>query len=137
MPDCLFCRIVNKEIPADFVYEDDTCVVFADIAPVSLGHLLVVPRAHHENLLDTPDETLAHLAVVVKKVAAAAVEATGADGFNLGANTGAAAGQIVMHTHLHVMPRHAGDGLVHWPKRDVTMEQVKETAAAVRERLAS
>jgi diadenosine tetraphosphate (Ap4A) HIT family hydrolase len=68
---------------------------------------------------------------VVRKVGHAALSATGADAFNVGINCGVAAGQVVMHTHVHVMPRRANDGLVHWPKRQVTKDEMDQTAVSM------
>jgi histidine triad (HIT) family protein len=136
MNDCVFCRIVAGEIPALKVYEDETLVAFLDITPVNLGHTLIVPREHYENLLATPDAVLAAMANAVKKVAKAAMAVEDAPAFNLGVNTGPAAGQVVMHTHFHVMPRLPDDGLEHWPKREVTPEQMEGAVARMRAALA-
>lgn len=136
MIDCIFCKIIKGDIPALKVYEDSKVIAFLDITPISVGHTLVVPKAHYPDLSATADEVLGPLFAAVKKVAKAAVEATGAHGFNVGVNTGPAAGQVVMHTHVHVMPRTQGDGLTHWPKRAVTEEQMAATAEAMSRRLA-
>jgi histidine triad (HIT) family protein len=135
MSDCLFCKIIAGQIPALKVFEDDFAVAFLDIQPVSLGHTLVVPKAHHQDLTETPDEALGRLFGLVKKVAAAAVRATGAEAFNVGVNTGSAAGQVIMHTHVHVMPRAAGDGLKHWPKKPVAEADMKAAAENIRKLL--
>lgn len=137
MSDCIFCRIIAGEIPCDKLYEDETTMAFVDITPVNLGHALVVPKSHHDNLLVTPDESCADIMRTVRRVAKATLAVTGAQAFNLGVNTGAEAGQVVMHTHFHVMPRHAGDGLTHWPKKTLTREEMAETAAKVRAELTS
>ena len=136
MTDCIFCKIVKGEIPALKVYEDASVLAFLDITPISLGHTLVVPKAHYRDLTELPDDVLGPLFSAVKKVAKAAVEATGADAFNTGINTGPEAGQVVMHMHVHVMPRTQGDGLQHWPKRSVTREEMQRTADAMRAKLA-
>jgi histidine triad (HIT) family protein len=86
-----------------------------DIRPVSKGHALLIPKKHAADLLDTDDESLGELIVRVKRVAAAIMSATGAAGFNLGVNTKPAAGQVVFHTHFHIIPRFANDGLKMWP----------------------
>ena len=135
MSSCIFCKIVAGEIPCLKVYEDERLLAFLDIQPVNLGHTLIIPKEHFENFLVTPDEVVAAIAKAVKPVAQAAMAVTGAPGFNIGVNTGTVAGQIVMHTHLHVMPRLDGDGLTHWPKKAVDDEEMKETAAAMRAQL--
>ncbi len=131
MPDCIFCKIIRGDAPALIVYEDDAAMAFLDITPVNVGHTLVVPKAHYENFAETADDALAKLFPLVKRVAKAAAAATGAHGFNVGINTGHAAGQVVMHTHIHVMPRFDGDGLVHWPKRHLTDDQMQDAATKI------
>ncbi|MEY4745020.1 MAG: hypothetical protein RL272_965 [Candidatus Parcubacteria bacterium] len=131
MNDCLFCKIVKGDIPALKVYEDDTVLAFLDIAPVNVGHTLIVPKAHFENCASTPDDAMAAVMRAAKLVGAAALKVTGAHGYNVGINCGAAAGQIVMHTHVHVMPRFEGDGLRHWPKKAVPQEEMENAARGI------
>lgn len=114
MTDCLFCKIVAGEIPAEKVYEDDTVFAFLDIHPVNVGHTLVIPKSHSTNLYDIPDETLAHMMVIVKKLSIAVKEAVSADGINIEMNNDPIAGQLIFHTHLHIVPRFQGDGFTHW-----------------------
>ena len=109
-PDCLFCRIVAGEIPADVVAQTGTAVAFRDLNPQAPTHALVVPRSHHADaaaLADAEPETVAELVRVARDVAAA----DGLDEYRLVFNTGAAAGQTVFHTHLHVL---AGRAMT-WP----------------------
>lgn len=131
MTDCVFCKIIRGEIPSLKVYEDDRVFAFLDIQPVNVGHTLVVPKAHAENCLATADDDMAAIMRVVRRIGDAALRATGAQGFNVGINCGEAAGQVVMHTHVHVMPRFEGDGLQHWPKREVTKEQSAKAASDI------
>lgn len=126
MSDCLFCKIVRGEIPSMRVYEDEYAIAFLDINPVNVGHTLVVPKAHHQDVAAMPEADAARLFAAAHKVANAAPRAVGASAFNIGVNTGAAAGQIVMHAHVHVMPRFEGDGLVHWPKKHLTEEEMRD-----------
>ena len=112
--DCLFCRIVAGEIPAARVFEDDEVVAFLDLHPVNYGHTLVIPRAHHATLADLPDALAVAVARHVPRLARAIVAATGAPGYNLVVNNGAAAGQTVHHVHWHLIPRHEADA-VRWP----------------------
>ncbi len=135
MSDCLFCRIIKGEIPALKVYEDAEVFAFLDIAPTNIGHPLVVPQAHHENCAVTPDATMATTMAAAKRVADAALAATGAGAYNIGINCGEVAGQVIMHTHVHVIPRFAGDGLTHWPKREVTKDEMEKIAADIRAKL--
>jgi histidine triad (HIT) family protein len=105
---CLFCKIVAKEIPAEIVFENDHVLAFLDIGPVSEGHTLVVPKVHAENLSQGTEEESRELMAAVHMLAPKIMKAIGADGYNLGMNHGTAAGQDVMHTHLHIMPRKTG-----------------------------
>jgi histidine triad (HIT) family protein len=130
--DCIFCKIIAGKVPADKVYENDKIFALLDIAPVNKGHTLVVPRAHHADLLETPDDVLSDMITRTKKIAAAVVKAVNADGFNIGVNTKPAAGQVVFHTHLHIIPRFSGDGLKHWPKIKQTPEEMKKVADSIR-----
>src|SRR3989338_8261245 len=117
--DCIFCKIVKGEIPSALIYEDDKTVSFLDIAPANKGHALVVTKEHYETLLDIPDGTLGHLVNVAKKIARAMYSALGNEGFNLIMNNKSAAGQVVPHAHVHIIPRFSGDGVrFSWrPKR--------------------
>ncbi|MBW3002393.1 HIT family protein [Candidatus Woesearchaeota archaeon] len=135
MEDCIFCKIVKGEIPCQKVYEDDKILAFLDIMPVHKGHTLVIPKEHHTDILDMPDDTLAELAKVAKKVSKAVKEATKADGFNIGQNNGAAAGQAVFHFHLHVIPRFNNDGLKTWPHGKLPDEEMNAIHQAIKNSL--
>jgi len=116
--DCIFCKIIKGELPSYKIYEDDKILAFLDINPINKGHALVVPKEHYENTLETPDELLAHMAVVVKKISKAVMATTGAQACNIGINNGAESGQIVFHTHWHIMPRFKDDGYELWKGKD-------------------
>ena len=136
MSDCIFCKIVSKEIPSEVIYEDDKILAFLDISPVNKGHSLVIPKKHYENSLETPEEILKELIVVVKKVALAIKKVTGAEGINFGVNNGAAAGQMIFHTHMHVIPRFKSDGLKLWGSGEYENEQeAKQFAEKIKEKL--
>lgn len=115
--DCIFCKIIRNEIPSSKIVEDDKLITFLDINPVNKGHVLVVPKEHLETLLDISDNLMKEMMVAAKKVAKSMRKALKADGINLGMNNFPAAGQVVMHAHLHVIPRFENDGLVHWPSK--------------------
>jgi histidine triad (HIT) family protein len=110
--NCLFCRIVTGEVPAQRVYEDERTVAFMDINPTSRGHVLVVPRAHAADLLDIDVEDMAACMSTAKHIAGWQRFRLKADGVNLLQSTGRAASQVVFHFHLHVIPRYDGDGMV-------------------------
>ncbi|MDR1992417.1 MAG: HIT family protein [Nitrososphaerota archaeon] len=110
--DCVFCGIIQKKLPASFVYEDDWVVVFLSNQPVNVGHALVVPKAHYENIYELPEFELAYLARVVKRVAHALRDVMGAEGIRIVQNNGSAAGQVVFHFHVHVIPLKLHEGFV-------------------------
>ncbi len=104
--DCLFCAIIDGDIPSRQVYADDTAVAFLDINPLHRGHTLVVPRLHVSDVLADP-ETLSLIAPAIQRTGRLLVERLGADGMNLLVNSGAVAGQEVFHLHVHLIPRYA------------------------------
>ena len=112
MSDCIFCKIATGEVPVELLYEDDDVVAFPDLNPQAPVHVLVVPKAHHENFVDdVPAQTLLSMERAVGSVA----ERYGLDekGFRCVMNTGKAAGQTVMHLHMHVLGgRPLGEGLL-------------------------
>jgi histidine triad (HIT) family protein len=115
MADSIFTQIIKKKIPSYPVYEDDRTIVILDIHPINKGHVLVIPKKQYKNIYDTPDELLAHMMVVAKTVSKAVKKATKADGINIIMNNEPAAGQMVTdHAHIHVIPRHTGDGFREW-----------------------
>ncbi len=113
MTDCLFCKIVAGQLPSAKVYEDIDVLAFMDIGPLVPGHTLVIPKAHHDPITETPDDVLARVFAVVRRVAKAQIDGLGAEGVNIHQANGAVAGQVVPHFHVHVVPRFAGDGH-HW-----------------------
>ena len=110
--NCVFCKIVDGKIPASKVYEDDSVIAFLDIMPAAKGHCLIVPKKHFEDAASTPKDTLTAMMETAKRVGKSQSQALGATGYNLLVNNGKDAGQVVFHTHLHVIPRRAHDGLV-------------------------
>ncbi len=103
---CVFCKIINKEIPSSIVYEDADVLAILDLAQTTLGHTLVMPKKHYANILEIPDDELAHLMSIVKMLAKRISDKLGAKGFNLLVNTNEVAGQTVMHLHVHIIPRY-------------------------------
>lgn len=111
MDGCIFCRIVNGEVPSVKIYEDDDVLSFLDISPANKGHALVIPKKHFELLTDVPDDLLAKVIQIVKMLSASVVEGTESEGFNIVCNNKAVSGQMVPHVHFHIIPRFSGDGL--------------------------
>lgn len=120
---CIFCRIVAGEAPAWVVYEDDQAIAFLDTKPIAPGHILVCPKKHSERL--TQMEEMAALTAALQKVAHM-VEKRLAPDYNIGANQGALAGQVVFHHHWHVIPRYEGENRDFWTRRDLTEKMAKE-----------
>jgi len=114
--DCIFCKIIKGEIPCSKIYENEKVLAFLDIGPVNKGHTLVIPKQHHETLMDIPDDTLKQITIIVKKVCKAVKQGVNADGISLGMSNYKAAGQVVPHAHFHIMPRFENDGLKLWPQ---------------------
>lgn len=135
MTDCIFCKIINGEIPSSPVYEDDHTIAFLDISPVNPGHTLVVPKRHCVNLEDMREEEIYHVFGIAKKLAPAIAAGVQADGFNIGMNNGKVAGQVVMHAHVHIMPRFSNDGLELWRGRSYETGQKEEVAKRIVMRL--
>ncbi len=133
--DCIFCKIITGEIPSEKIYEDDWSLAFLDINPVNTGHALVIPKDHFENIYTTPDETLARLSLVTKKVAVAIKNAVDAEGITISMNNEPAGGQVIFHTHFHVVPRFEKDGLKLWPQRKYNDGEISATAEKIREEL--
>ena len=103
---CIFCKIIQKEIPSSCIYEDDQVMAFLDLSQVTKGHTLVVPKKHYDNVLDCDPETLAHLIQVTQMLAKRITERCQAKGVNILTNCNEAAGQSVMHLHFHIIPRY-------------------------------
>ncbi len=132
MNTCLFCKLVEGEVPSMRVYEDEDTLAFLDIKPNNPGHTLVIPKKHSENLYDMDDHSLATVIRTVQKVAKAIKAAVGADGINLAMNNEPAAGQVIFHPHIHVIPRFKEDGYRHWPQRSYKEGEAAEIAEKIR-----
>ena len=135
MTDCIFCKIIKGEIPSQKVYEDETVYAFLDIAPINKGHTLVIPKEHHEKFMETDDAVLADVVQKVKKIAKAVKDAVQADGINIGVNNDKAAGQLVFHTHFHIIPRFNNDGLKTWPNKEYKEGEMKDYKEKIRKEL--
>jgi histidine triad (HIT) family protein len=107
---CPFCDLIRGAGEVSMCYEDTDVVAFMDIQPVNTGHVLVVPREHYEGLDDIPHALAMHLFEVAMEIAPVVKQVAGSDGMNLVVNSGAAAGQDVLHYHVHVIPRRPDDG---------------------------
>lgn len=136
MNDCIFCKIIAGEIPATKVYEDSEFLAFLDLYPVNIGHTLIVPKKHFENIHDLPDDILIKMSLVVKKVSGAVKDGVNADGINVTSNNGTHAGQVIFHSHTHIIPRFAGDGFPMWRgARGYNEGEMEMTAEKISEKL--
>ena len=133
MENCIFCKIANGEIPTNTIYEDENFRVILDNGPATKGHALVLPKNHYADLFEIPEDVAAGAVKVAKKVAGTMKEKLSCDGLNLVQNNGEAAGQTVMHFHLHIIPRYKDDGQhILWkptsPSAEV-LEEIRKTIA--------
>ena len=121
---CIFCKIINNEIPSAKVYEDDKILAFLDINPVTDGHTLIIPKQHYENMENTPDELAAHIFQTAKKLMPKIKQAMRADFICV-----SVVGLDVPHFHVHLVPRRHDDGLANfWPTKKYgvgEMEKIK------------
>jgi histidine triad (HIT) family protein len=129
---CRFCAIVRGQVPASVVLDEDEAVAFLDHRPLFPGHTLVVPRAHHEVLGKLPDAAVEPLFRAVRRIEAAVVAATAAEGSFVACNNRVS--QSVPHLHVHVVPRRRGDGLrgFFWPRRRYGDGEAEPVAVAIR-----
>ncbi|WP_174730613.1 HIT family protein [Mesobacillus harenae] len=135
MSDCIFCKIVNGEIPAAKVFENEHVVAFLDISQVTKGHTLVIPKVHKENIYELDEEVAANLFKTVPAIANALKSAYNPIGMNILNNNGEKAGQSVFHFHMHLLPRYGeGDGFgAVWKTNtsEYTQEDLKNISAEI------
>jgi histidine triad (HIT) family protein len=125
MRNCIFCKIVAGEIPAKKIYEDELVLAFLDISPINKGHILVIPKEHHTSSSTVPEATAGRMFRVAARLGVAAKRSLEADGYNLHLSDGTCAGQVVMHAHLHLVPRWTDDGF-HWNWRQLKYDSDAE-----------
>ena len=126
--DCIFCKLANGVFPTNSIYEDDTFNVILDAGPATKGHALILPKEHYDNLYELPDETAGKAMILAKKLAGEMSRRLNADGLNVVQNNGEAAGQTVMHYHLHLIPRYKNDGQHRlWQPSEPSKEELEET----------
>jgi histidine triad (HIT) family protein len=111
--DCIFCKMVNKEIPVDIIYENDNFFSILDAQQKIEGHSLVISKKHFKDTLSLSSDLGVDFLDCVKKTAEKVIKTEGSEGFNLVGNNGAVAGQVVMHVHYHILPRTKGDKVPH------------------------
>ena len=134
MQDCIFCKIVRGEIPCFKIYEDDKVLCFADINPINKGHSLIIPKNHAANIWEISDDDLTAIHRTSTAVAKAMKSSLNADGIAFLQLNGKAVNQLVMHYHLHLVPRCAGDPeikLTQWELIPGDMKAVEETSKRI------
>ncbi len=134
MMNCLFCKIVNGEIPCTKIYETDQVLAFMDINPMSDGHALVIPKNHGGTILELPESDFLAVMSTVRKVAKIIHEVMNPDGINILQLNGEAANQVVPHLHVHIVPRWFGDGLTvsKWTPVPGDMERISQFAEKIK-----
>ena len=116
MQNCVFCKIIEGELPSYKVYEDQDILAFLDINPTSHGHTLVVPKKHFTNFEEISEDILQKTILVVKKVGKSVKDNLDVVGYNVCENNDPGANQIIPHIHFHIIPRYQDDHLDPWPQ---------------------
>lgn len=131
--DCVFCKILQGKIPSIKVFEDEKTLAFMDIQPASPGHTLVIPKTHAANLMEIAEEDLLAVAKTVQRIARAIQSALTPDGIRIVQTNGAAAGQTVLHYHVHLIPMQEGQRIGTHGRAPVKPDELKVLAERIRE----
>lgn len=133
MTDSVFTRIARREIPAAIVFEDEHVIAFMDAGQVNPGHVLVATRRQVETLMELEEHEAAHLFAIAHRIARAVQAAFAPEGMTLLQTNRPAGWQTVPHVHVHVLPRHAGDGVgLEWPRKDPPLAELQALAARIK-----
>ena len=135
MEECIFCKIAKGNIPCDKVFENEIVMAFLDISPVNIGHTLIIPKKHFENIQSIPEDYLCEIAKAIKKIAPVVIRVVKAPSFNIGLNNGKEAGQIVPHLHFHIIPRYADDNFQNWPSKKYREGESRKVAEKIRKNI--
>lgn len=134
--NCVFCKIIDGQIPSTTVYEDEDFKAILDISPANKGHVIVLVKEHVENVFELRDELATKLMPVVAKVSRAVKKTMNCDGINVLQNNGVAAGQTVFHLHVHIIPRYDGDQeILTWNTKSYAEGEAADLAAKIKENL--
>ena len=133
--NCIFCRIIKKDIPNAIIYENEKFLAFMDKYPINHGHTLIVPKQHYDNILEMPAEIVGEMFALIPSLAKAITSVIESDGFNINQNNGKSANQIVPHVHVHIVPRYSAEKVKgQWPTRKIAkMEELQELALKITE----
>ena len=135
MEDTIFSKIINKEVPAEIVYEDSDVIAFLDITPINPGATLVVPKKQSRNILDIESADCTKLMEVVRKIAPSIKEASNANGLNIMMNNEQPAGQMVFHSHVHIIPRFENDDVPAWHGKEYAEGEMAKMAEKIRNKI--
>ncbi|MBY9009955.1 MAG: HIT family protein [Candidatus Lokiarchaeota archaeon] len=133
--DCIFCKIVEKEIPSKILYENNETIAFLDIFPISQGHTIAVPKRHYTNLETIPINLLYKIMETVKITSNLIYKNLNIDGYNILQNNYKAAGQVINHFHIHIIPRSNADGKFKLliPREQATEEELNQTLKIIKD----
>ena len=136
--NCIFCRIIKKDIPNAIIYENEKFLAFMDKYPINHGHTLIVPKQHYDNILEMPAEIVGEMFALIPSLAKAITSVIESDGFNINQNNGKSANQIVPHVHVHIVPRYSAEKVKgQWPTRKIAkMQELQDLARKITESLA-
>ena len=134
--DCIFCKLAGGIIPTASLYEDDDFRVILDAGPASRGHALILPKQHYQDICELDEAVGAKVLGLAARIGKAMKSGLGCAGFNLVQNNGEAAGQTVMHFHMHIIPRYeGGPKIVAWDPQTLNQEEAADIVNAVKEKL--
>lgn len=134
--NCVFCKIANGEIPASVIYEDTDFMVILDKFPGAYGHTLIIPKRHSDNIFDLDAGDASKLYPLAKTVAAAVRDSLNSDGINILQNNGEAAGQSVIHFHMHIIPRFKNDSVrIKWTPKEAGNDELNKLSDLVKSKL--
>ncbi len=135
MKNCLFCKIIKGDIPSTKIYEDKRFLAFLDINPINRGHTLLIPKKHSRNIFDIDNQTLQRISLIIKKLSTAIKESLNVDGINIHINNEPAAGQVIFHTHIHIIPRLIDDNIKMWEGKKYKENEIEKIVKKIKEQL--
>ncbi len=135
MNDCLFCKIITGEIPSAKIYEDENSFAFLDINPTNTGHTLLVPKEHSRNIFDINKNTLKQLMPPLQELSIAVKNGVGVSGVNIQINNEPTAGQVIFHTHIHIIPRFKDDKIKMWKGGKYKKGEIEELVKKIKKQL--
>ncbi len=134
--NCIFCKIAAGDIPSAKVYEDDVCLAFMDVGPFCEGHVLLIPKDHHQTLDTMDSDEAGRMLSTLPSLVGAVQAVTECEGVNVLQNNGKVAGQVVMHVHFHIIPRNGGDAFdLNWPAGSYPDGRAAELAREIASKL--